>query len=135
LRVPVDDGTRELRREVYEFWPSELLALFERAGVPRKSPPPFLPGTAADLLARNGEAPRIVAPASGREIVFASSATMPLRAKTEGDVREIYWFADKTFIGKCEAKDSLAWKSSPGQYELTALDDHGRAGSCLVTVR
>jgi penicillin-binding protein 1C len=135
LRVPVDDGTRELRRDVYEFWPSELLALFERAGVPRKSPPPFLPGTAADLLARNGHAPHIVAPASGREIVFASSATMPLRAKTEGDVREIYWFADKTFIGRCDAKEALPWKSSPGQYELTALDDHGRSGSCLVTVR
>jgi penicillin-binding protein 1C len=133
LRVPIDDGTRELRREVYEFWPSDLLALFERAGVPRKSPPPFLPGTGTDLLARNGQAPHIVA--SGREIVFASSATMPLRAKTDGDVREIYWFADKTFIGKCDAKDSLSWKSSPGQYELTALDDHGRSGSCLVTVR
>ena len=133
LRVPIDDGTRELRREVYEFWPSELLALFERAGVPRKSPPPFLPGTATDLLARNGHPPHIVA--SGREIVFASSATMPLRAKTEGDVREIYWFAGKTFIGRCDAKDALSWKSSPGQYELTALDDHGRSGSCLVTVR
>ena len=81
LRVPVDDGTRELRRDVYEFWPSELLTLFERAGLPRKSPPPFLPGTAADLLARNGQAPRIIAPASGREIVFASSATMPLQGQ------------------------------------------------------
>jgi penicillin-binding protein 1C len=134
LRVPNDDGTRELRREVYEFWPSDLLRLFDRAGLPRKSPPPFLPGTAADLLARNGQAPRIIV-ASGGEIIFASSATMPLRAKTEGDVREVYWFADKTFIGKCDAKDSLSWKSSPGQYELTALDDHGRSGSCLVTVR
>src|ERR1700736_555187 len=45
LRVPIDDGTRQLRREVYEFWPSDLLKLFERAGLPRRAPPPFLPGT------------------------------------------------------------------------------------------
>ena len=36
LRVQSDDGTRELRREVYEFWPSDLLALFEQAGLPRR---------------------------------------------------------------------------------------------------
>jgi len=58
LRVPVDDGTREVRREVYEFWPSELLMLFERAGLPRRSPPPYLPDTAAEVLARTGEPPR-----------------------------------------------------------------------------
>ena len=60
---------------------------------------------------------------------------MPLRAKTEADVREIYWFADKAFIGKCDAKDSLSWKCSPGRYELNALDDHGRSGSSAITVQ
>ncbi|MGA7273559.1 MAG: penicillin-binding protein 1C, partial [Candidatus Udaeobacter sp.] len=45
LRVARDDGTRQLRREVYEFWPTELLSIFRRAGVPRKLPPPFLPDT------------------------------------------------------------------------------------------
>ena len=45
LRVNSDDGTRKLHREVYEFWPSDLLALFAQAGLPRRTPPPFLPGT------------------------------------------------------------------------------------------
>src|SRR5438067_3265128 len=55
LRVPIDDGTRQLRRDVYEFWPSDLLRLFERAGVARRLRPPFLPGTESDLapLMRN----------------------------------------------------------------------------------
>ncbi len=140
LRVPLDDGTRELHREVFEFWPSDLLALFDRAGVPRRSPPPFLPGTATDLLGRSGQPPHIIAPASGekREIAFLSERsenTIPLRAKTDGDVREIYWFADKSFIGKSKATDVVSWKPAHGRYELTALDDHGRSGSCTVTVR
>ncbi|MFZ0917636.1 MAG: penicillin-binding protein 1C, partial [Candidatus Udaeobacter sp.] len=140
LRVARDDGTRQLRREVYEFWPTELLSIFRRAGVPRKLPPPFLPDTDPELVARTGNPPRIIAPASGNayEVLTSDSSRkqgIPLRAKTDADVREVYWFADKTFIGKSAAADILSWKSAPGRYELTALDDHGRSGSCSVIVR
>ena len=140
LRVARDDGTRQLRREVYEFWPTELLSIFRRAGVPRKLPPPFLPDTDPELVARTGNPPRIIAPAAGStyEVLNSESSRkqgIPLRAKTDADVREVYWFADKTFIGKSAAADILSWKSGPGRYELTALDDHGRSGSCAVTVR
>jgi penicillin-binding protein 1C len=135
LRVSVDDGTREVKREVYEFWPSDLLRLFERAGVPRRSPPPFLPGVAADFVARTGNSPRITSPGDGHKIILASATTIPLQAKVDADVREIYWFAGKRFLGKSQPQEVLAWKSSAGDHELTALDDHGRAGSCNVTVR
>ena len=140
LRVARDDGTRQLRREVYEFWPTELLSIFRRAGVPRKLPPPFLPETDPELVARTGNPPRIIAPAAGStyEVLNSDSSRkqgIPLRAKTDADVREVYWFADKTFIGKSAAADILSWKSGPGRYALTALDDHGRSGSCAVTVR
>src|SRR5438876_6330260 len=73
LRVPIDDGTRELKREVYEFWPGEFLRLFEQAGVPRKIPPPFLPGTESDLASRMGNPPRITSPTGGGDIFFAAS--------------------------------------------------------------
>ncbi len=135
LRVAIDDGTRQLRREVCEFWPSDLLRLFERAGLPRRPPPPFLPGTESDLASRTGNPPRIISPAGGHDTLFASSTAIPLRVKTDADVREIYWFADKTFIGKSNVTGLLTWKSSPGDYQLTALDDHGRSASCNVTVR
>lgn len=134
LRVPVDDGTRLLRREVYEFWPSDLLKLFERAGLPRRSPPPFLPGTESELTARSGNPPKIVSPAEGNASVMDTSGEIPLRAKADADVREIYWFANKSFIGKSQAADMLGWKSPRGSYQLIALDDHGRSSSCNVTV-
>jgi len=133
LRVPIDDGTRSLRRDVYEFWPSDLLRLFERAGLPRRPPPPFLPGTESDLAARIGNPPQIISPAGG--FLFASSTTIPLRAKTDADVREIYWFAGKTFIGKAPPQELISWKASAGRYELTALDDHGRSVSSAITVQ
>jgi penicillin-binding protein 1C len=134
LRVPIDDGTRELKREVYEFWPSEFLTLFAKAGVPRKLPPPFLPDTGCELAGRTGHGPRIISPAK-REIMLASANAVPLRAKVDGDVQKIYWFVGKKFIGQVGADGFLSWDADTGDYEVTALDDHGRATSCSVIVR
>ena len=134
LRVPIDDGTRELKREVYEFWPGEFLTLFEKAGVPRKIPPPFLPDIGSELAGRTGRSPRIISPAN-KEIVVASAKTVPLRAKVDGDVRAVYWFAGKKFIGQAGPDEFLGWDTAAGDYEITALDDHGRASSCNVIVR
>jgi penicillin-binding protein 1C len=135
LRVTRDDGTRQLRREIYEFWPTELLAIFRRAGVPRKLAPPFLPETDPDLAARIGNPPRITSPTNRHKILLASAKTIPLQARADADVSEIYWFADKTFIGKTRPQDVLAWKASAGTYELMALDDRGRSSSTAVTVQ
>src|SRR5437867_1243260 len=135
LRVARDDGTRQLRREVYEFWPTELLSIFRRAGVPRKLPPPFLPGTTAEFVARSGNAPRIVSPPDGQKILPASAGAIPLQAKADADVREIYWFAGKTFIGRAPPQEVISWKASAGRCELIALDDHGRSVSSAITVQ
>ncbi|MFL6588920.1 MAG: penicillin-binding protein 1C, partial [Chthoniobacterales bacterium] len=117
-------------------WPSDLLALFERAGVPRKLPPPFLPTIESELLSRGGHAPKIRLPANEMAISQTSSnGSIPLRAETETGVRKLYWFADKTFLGACDAKEVLAWKPVPGVYQLTALDDHGRSASRSVVLR
>ena len=134
LRVPIDDGTRNLRREVYEFWPGDFLALFEQAGIPRRVSPPFLPEIGSDLVSRAGQKPIIVSP-NGKEILLASKKIIPLRAKADADVREIFWFAGKQFVGKAAANQVLEWTATAGDYEVTALDDHGRAGSHTVVVR
>ncbi len=135
LRVPTDDATHELRREVYEFWPSEFLSIFARAGIQRRTPPPFLPGTEPEFSARSGNPPRIVNPISGGKGEVLQSNALPLRVQTDADAREIYWFANNAFVGKCRANDVLAWNSSAGHYQLTALDDQGRSASCDLTVR
>jgi penicillin-binding protein 1C len=135
LRVPIDDGTRQLRREVYEFWPSDILKLFERAGLPRHAPPPFLLGTESEFAARTGNPPKIISPSDSHATLLSASSEVPLRAKADADVREIYWFADRNFIGKSRAADVLGWRSPPGTYQLIALDDHGRSGSCRVDIR
>ena len=51
------------------------------------------------------------------------------------DVREIFWFAGKQFVGKAAPNQVVEWTAAAGDYEVTALDDHGRAGSHSVVVR
>ncbi|HEX3420850.1 MAG TPA: penicillin-binding protein 1C [Candidatus Udaeobacter sp.] len=134
LRVPTDDGTHQLKREVYEFWPGDFLTLFEQAGIPRRIPPPFLPNTSSEVASRAGQTPIIVSPNS-KEILLVSKKTIPLRAKADADVREIFWFAGKQFVGKAAPNQVIEWTAATGDYEVTALDDHGRAGSHSVVVR
>ena len=56
-------------------------------------------------------------------------------AEVDTDVREIFWFAGKQFIGKAAPNPILEWNATAGDHEITALDDHGRSGSCHVTAR
>jgi len=102
--------------------------------VPRKLPPPFLPAIGNDLLARGGHPPKITLPANEMTLSQTSARTagIPLRAETESDVRKLYWFADKTFIGVCEAHDVLCWKPTPGIYQPTALGRSWALGDVAV---
>jgi membrane carboxypeptidase/penicillin-binding protein PbpC len=100
-------------------------------------PPPFSPTSDNELLYRGGHPPKINLP--GTEITVSRASTdspgIPLRAETESGVRKLYWFADKTFLGACDAHAVLCWKPAPGTYQLTALDDHGRSASRSVILR
>jgi penicillin-binding protein 1C len=97
--------------EVYEFWPGDFFAAFEQAGIPRRVPPPSLPETGSELASRAGQKPIIVSPNS-KEILLVS--TIPLRAKSDADVREIFWFAGKQFVGKAAPNQVLEWPATAG---------------------
>jgi len=127
LRLPSPDPARPYRREVREFWDSHLLALFEKAGLPRPVPPPFAPGTPGVLaLGREGRAPRIVSPAA-REAL--SAGPIPLAAEAEADVAKLYWFAGRRFLGSTAPREPLLWAGANGAWDITVLDDQGRSAS------
>jgi penicillin-binding protein 1C len=100
-------------------------------------PPPFLPGGGVEALARSGNPPRISSPK--RNLVYSlgenagADRALSLRAEAEPDVKCIYWFADRTFLGASERDRPLSWKPKAGSYKVIALDDHGRSDTCKVT--
>ena len=133
LRLNGNDGRSTARREVHEFWPSDLSALFAEAGLPRKLPPPFAPGDNVEAIARTGNAPRITSPKT--DVVYSAAAagaadrTLSLAAETDADVGTVYWFAGRDFIGASKRAVPLPWQPRPGRYILIVMDDHGRSDS------
>jgi penicillin-binding protein 1C len=132
MRLPGPDG----KREVYEFWPSDLMRLFREAGLPRRRPPPCLPGAQPGYA--EGNPPKIVSPRPGTVYEMRSDNALQrivtLQAQTEPDVEALYWFADKQFLGRAAPRDSIAWTPSPGTHCLTAVDDAGRADTEKVEI-
>ena len=138
LRVAEDDGVRKLRKEVWEVWPPDLLDMFKKAGVPRREPPPFELGSTALAYQRSHAPPHIVSPQSRRIYSLrandAARQSIPLRADVAAGVHQVFWFADKQFLGSTGPVEPLMWKAAPGQWRIRVLDDQGRDSTCEVKV-
>jgi penicillin-binding protein 1C len=127
-----------MRREVHEFWPSDLARVFAQAGIPRRAPPP---GADCAGLADDGSGspPRITSPWRATRYALRQShpeqAPRSLAATVDADVARQYWFAGDTYIGSSKAGEALAWTPDrAGQWTLSVVDDHGRHDSRRVDV-
>jgi penicillin-binding protein 1C len=127
------DGALGARPAVYEFWPSDLLAIFRQAGIPRRVPPPYEPGCRMDTTASKGTGPRITSPREG--VVYSLRASeleserVPLTAVTDADARTVHWFVNEVYLGKSISGKPFFWTPQPGKFVVRVVDDLGRASS------
>ncbi|MEO5716619.1 MAG: penicillin-binding protein 1C [Luteolibacter sp.] len=136
-RVARDDGRPDLRREVCEFWPPDLLDLFREAGLPRRSPPDPENGTDTLEGMDHGEAPKVISPLAGRSYQIDGSGNetgIPLKAEAAPGVGKLYWFCGEAFLGTSAPENVLAWKPVSGNHLLRVVDDHGRSAEASVRV-
>ena len=131
---PFDPVT--MRREVYEFWPSDLARVFAQAGIPRRKPPA---GSACAVAAADGTPPRITSPWRATRYTLRLSRPdqrqLTLAATVDADVERVYWFAGDSFLGSARAGTPLAWTPDrAGQWRLSVVDDRGRDDSRIVDV-
>jgi penicillin-binding protein 1C len=132
---PFDPAT--MRREVYEYWPSDLARVFAQAGIPRRKPPPAVDCVADDD--GSGSPPHITSPFRATRYTLRLShpeqRQLTLAATVDADVGRLYWFAGDSYIGSAPAGESLAWTPDrAGQWTLSAVDDRGRHDARLVDV-
>ncbi|HEX6564296.1 MAG TPA: hypothetical protein VF020_08430, partial [Chthoniobacterales bacterium] len=64
----------------------------------------------------------------------ASEHVIPLRARTAAGAREVYWFANRDFIGSAGSGETFYWSPTPGTYTVAATDDRGQSDSVQITV-
>jgi penicillin-binding protein 1C len=127
-------NTPHSRREVVEFWDSEMLRLFEQAGMPRRSPP-HLPDCYRNSAEQN-DAPRIVSPSKSGTYALrlGKSSTLALKANTTAS-DSVYWFANQSFIARTAPSEAYSWlPGHPGHYLISAVDAEGRSASTEIRV-
>ena len=129
---------RVTRTELYEIWPSDLLDLFEIAGLPRRRPPAFAPGESLEVQAPQGKSPEIASPLAKVEYAVRvgdpTYGEIPFIAVVPSDATTLFWFLNESFVGQSPARKAFFWKAQPGTYVLRVTDEHGRTGSSRFTV-
>jgi len=130
----IDESTRF---EVFEFWPSDLLRIFRRAGIQRHTPPFFEADCA--LSNTNGINPQITSPQAGISYIVRVSSSannkIPLIAVTDAGVAHLYWFVNETFIAKTSSEESFLWQAKPGKFTIRVVDDRGLSDARDVNVQ
>lgn len=127
------------RMEVYEFWPSDLLAVFRAAGIARKLLPPLEEGCPLIMAGNSGAAPEIRTPDS--HIVYTlrsdhrEEERIPFSAVADADANTLYWFVDERYVGSVPRGKRLFWQPSIGSFDVRVVDDHGRAAATMMEVK
>lgn len=121
---------------VYEFWPSDILKIFQQAGIFKKTPPAFEAN--CQISNRQGIAPEIVSPYA--ESVYAipihskKIMRIPFTATTDSDVTSIYWFINDALVAHLPADKPFFWHAKPGQYKVRVVDQYGLTDSRSIRV-
>ena len=151
VRVHVDTGLRSCRadtegtrQEVYEFWPSDLEAVFRRAGVAIRKPPRWSPECGLDVTASSGQAPRIQSPQP--TLIYHAPATLDKDDKdskdgsilfdaiTDADAQRLFWFVNGALVADVKRHERYFWTPRSGRFSVRAVDDLGRGAEVSIRV-
>lgn len=134
----VADAVEE-KREVFEFWPSDIVQLFNKYGLPYKKAPILEEGCEPGYLSQVS-APEIVSPKA--DLIYSVRFELqkgydkiPFQAKVDNEVKKLFWFVNQKFIGQALPNEPYFAELSPGAYKITVADDLGNVVSRRVTVK
>ncbi|MGQ3887598.1 penicillin-binding protein 1C [Legionella sp. CNM-1927-20] len=129
-----DENTRF---EIYEFWPSDLLAIFKQAGISRRTPPRYEPDCA--LTSTNSLKPQITSPQMDLHYIFRigslQKTVIPFSAVTDADIKTLYWFINDSFLTKTRSDETYFWQARPGNFVVRVVDDHGFSDARNIEIK
>lgn len=119
--------------EVYEFWPSDIVQLFAKFGLPYKKAPAF-EKNCDQAEATLAAIPEIVSPK--QDLIYTvrfdeknGYEKIPFKAKVDQEIKKVFWFANQKPLGESLPQDTLMAELSPGNYEITLVDDQGQVAT------
>ena len=144
--VPVDNNTglracnrdpKTTHMEIFEFWDSEYLDMFARAGITRNTPPPFMPGCDLDAITSTRAAPVVMSPIDGtRTVILSDADTQPIAFRAISDMTDakIFWFLNDEMIGTTVSGETLMHDTPIGDYTVRIMDEMGAATTIKFSV-
>ena len=144
--VPVDNKTglracnhnpKTTHMEIFEFWDSEYLDMFSRAGITRNTPPPFMPGCDLDSVTSTRAAPVILSPIDGtRTVILSDNNTQQIAFRAISDMTDakIFWFLNDEMIGTTASGETLVYDTPIGDYTVRIMDEMGMAATIKFSV-
>ena len=144
--IPIDNATglRACTRDaktthmaVYEFWDSEYLDMFRRAGIKRNTPPPYIPDCNLNAIDESENPIIITSPADTTRIVITDnkdSATVSFNAISESISAKIFWFMDDKMIGTTKSGETFTHSIPMGEHIIRAIDESGHGTSNKFSV-
>lgn len=138
LPVCGDKKSTDTKIEVYEYYSSDILDVFKRAGLPKREPP-SMKHCKQNFGLSVGIAPSITSPLKNTVYTIQQSKEEKERivfsAVTDADVKTLYWFVNDEYIGSSDQSKSIFWlPGKSGRFEIRVVDDHGRFDSRTVQV-
>lgn len=121
------------KTEVYEFWPSDIVQLFTKFGLPYKKAPAFEANCEHSEMGLAG-APEIVSPK--QDLIYSvrfnnkdGYEKIPFKAKVDQEIKKVFWFANQKPLGESAPNETLLAELQPGRYEITLVDDQGQVAT------
>ena len=135
--IPIDNATglracksdsETTHNEIYEFWDSEYLDLFKRAGIKRNTPPKYMPNCDINETMDDQIAPVILYPIADTKIVITSDQNyervgfIALGATNDA---KLIWFLDDKILGSTKNGEPLEYNVPMGDHKLSVTDTNG----------
>lgn len=133
---PFDRNTTHV--EIFEFWSSDLLKLFDQAGIPKKRPP-STQHCLQPIPTFSYDGVHITSPSEYLTYVLERNQLetqfIPLVATMDADIQTLYWFANGIYLGNSSSKTSFEWHpDQSGSYMIQAIDDKGNSDQKRVQI-
>jgi penicillin-binding protein 1C len=122
--------------KVVEVWPSHIMRIFKRLGIPRKRPPAYSKECRRSDFDSIGKGPSILIPHKGVSYTYRHNQknSLAFKAMADSDVKKIHWYLNETYLGAKHPNKALFWSTKPGKYLVRAVDDHGRQSTRYLKV-
>ena len=144
--IPIDNKTglracnadpKTTHNEVFEFWDSEYVDMFNRAGIKRKTPPTFVPNCSQLETNEDWNSPIIVSPIQDTKIVITSNydfESVGFMAFGTDTNAKLFWFLDDKTLGTTHNGETLEYNVPMGEHILRVTDTFGASSQMNFSI-